>query len=80
MNKNHVETSRKNFNALQQKYQNLSFNDQMAYMNRDKPGDGKLRIVSQDGAEALRSIALDKPSKYNFIEIDHLDKEKGIRR
>ncbi len=70
-----TEIERQKFNTLQQAYENLSFNEQMAYMNKNKPGDSRLRIVSQDGDETLRTIAVNRPNKYYFIEIDHLDKK-----
>lgn len=70
LTKQHIETSRKRFNKIQQAYFKLSFNEQMTYMNRDKSDADEIKMISQDDDQILSQVNLNAPGKYRFIEID----------
>lgn len=67
-----IETDRISFLKHRHKFQSLTFNEAIKYMNRNKEGDFGIKIFSEDGdTKSFREYS--DENNLNFIEIDYID-------
>lgn len=70
LRKNQIEKSQLAFNKLRKAYSNMSFNERMAYMNRNDPDKSGARLVAVGGDDSLIKNSMNLISEYEWIEID----------
>jgi len=64
------QTTRKEFNEFKRSYNSLSLNEQLNYLNKDKPGRVSFKMTSSDESIGRGFNAASKTNTVNYIEID----------